>query len=496
MLLRLILLLAVTLSACAGLAQTDQDWIKEKLAQFGRAPQAVRITPKEGKQTFNISGDARRIWDSLAQSFGLQVTYDENIPTRPVQFRLQDVDFRGAAGVAAQMTKTFYVPMTPTEIMVANDTPAKRRELERYVMRTFYFQNVGSPQELNDMVNLLRTVFEVRFLVPSPANNSIEVRAPQETLDAIDRFMGSLSPRPPQVLIDVQVLEVNRSALQNIGINLPLQFQIFNIGAAALAALNSPNLQNLINQLIANGGLNGANSSSIAALIGQLQNQQNSSLSSLLQNPIATFGGGLTLFGVTIPPATINFQRNDSYVKTIEHTTLQAQEGNAANIHIGERLPVLTQSFSSGVQVGNIPGLNVGSTAGIVPGFQYEDLGVTMKATPSVHGSESVTFNLELQVRTAGATQTNGIPIINNREYKGQISVRDGEPAVMAGMITRNESRAVSGLPGVASVPLIGRFGASENNNVTDSELLLIITPHITSYRETSPSMIVMPKGQ
>jgi type II secretory pathway component HofQ len=484
------LFVALILAASVGQAQTDPDWIKQKLEQFGRAPEPVKLAPKPGKQTLNIAGDTKRVYDSIGTAFGIQITYDENMPTRPVQFHLQDVDFHAAMAVAGQMTRTFYVPLTTTDVLVANDTPAKRRELETYILKTYYFHNISSPQELNDMVNLLRTVFEVRFLVPQPANYSVEVRAPQQTVDAIDRFLATLSTRPPQVMLDVHVLEVNRTALRTIGMSVPLQFQIFNIGAAALAAINSPNVQNLINQLIANGGLSAANSGSLAALVGQLQNQQNS----ILSNPIATFGGGLTLMGVGIPPVTANFQRNDSRVVTLEHAQLQASEGNAASLHIGDRLPVITQSFSSGVQLANIPGATLGNIGGVIPGFQYEDLGITVKATPNVHGSESVTLNLELSIRSEGAIQSSGAPIINNREYKGVISVKNGEPAVIAGMISRSESRSLSGLPGLSNIPFLREIGATVNNNENDDEILVILTPQITSARETSSQEILMPR--
>jgi type II secretory pathway component GspD/PulD (secretin) len=383
------------------------------------------------------------------------------------------------------------VARTANQVLVASDTPAKRRDFEPYVLKTYYLTNISSPQELQDMVNLLRTVFEVRFLVPQPSNNSIEIRAPQATLEAIDKFLPTLSPRQPEVVFDVEVFEVNRSLLQNIGVDLPLQFQVFNIGAAAIAALNSPSVQNLINQLLANGGTIDPNA--LAGLVGQLQNQQ---LSSLLQNPIATFGGGLTLFGVSVPPATVNFSRNESRATSIEHTTLRAQQGNAANLHIGTRLPVLTQSFTSGVQLGGIPGATVGQISGVVPGFQYEDLGMTVKATPAIHGTDSVTLNLEMTVKTAGAQQFNGVPVIQNREYKGYIRVRDGESTVMAGMVSRSESRAIRGLPGLANVPLLGQTVGTLSRNDTDSELLVIITPHIISARETTDQTIVMPKGQ
>jgi general secretion pathway protein D len=197
---------------------------------------------------------------------------------------------------------------------------------------------------------------------------------------------------------------------------------------------------------------------------------------------------------VGIPPVTAHFQRNDSRITNLEHITLKAAEGNAANLHIGERLPVITQSFSSGVQLANIPGATIGQIGGVIPGFQYEDLGVSLKTTPSVHGTEGVTLNLELSVRTAGAIQSNGAPIINNREYKGVISVKDGEPAVLAGMVSRNESLAIQGLPGISKVPVLGLATSSRSPSETDSEILIILTPHITSARETSSSVLVLPK--
>src|SRR5947209_2427908 len=113
MLLRLIAgLVVAVLAVPAAQAQTDPDWIQQKLAQFERAPQAIVLAPKPGKNTFNISGDARRVWDAIGSTFGIQITYDENIPTRPVQFRLQDVDWGAATDVAAQMTDTVSVPIS------------------------------------------------------------------------------------------------------------------------------------------------------------------------------------------------------------------------------------------------------------------------------------------------------------------------------------------------------------------------------------------------
>jgi general secretion pathway protein D len=257
-------------------------------------------------------------------------------------------------------------------------------------------------------------------------------------------------------------------------VQLPLQFQIFNITSAALAALNSPNLQAQIAQLIASGQLNPNDLSSIAALISQFQNQA----SALLANPVATFGGGLTLFAVGIPPVTANFSLNQSRVTNLEETTLRAAQGNTASMHVGTRFPVLTQSFTSGFSA---LGSSTGNVLGAVPGFNYEDLGVTLKAKPQVHGTSAVTLDVELEIRSLGAQSINNIPIIQNRTYKGVITVAEGEPAVMAGILSRTESRTLAGVPALGHLPLFDRLLSNEGKNETDTELVVVITPHIVS---------------
>jgi type II secretory pathway component GspD/PulD (secretin) len=468
--------------------QSEIDQLK---AQYGATKLAenagveIVLQPREGAQNLDVRGDARAVYNRIASAFGLKVTFDDSIPSRSVTFRLGDVDFQTAANLAGQMTRTFWVPIAPKEMFVAADNAQKRREFNRMLQKTFYLRDTTTPTEINDVVNMLRTLFEIRFVTQQPSNSSITVRAPQQTLHAAEALLESMSLARPHVTLQVQAFEVNQSMLRNVGLDLPLQFQMFNITSTALDALNSPNIQSLINQLIANGGLTPENAGSIAALIGLLQNQQ----TSLLSNPVATFGGGLTLFGVGIPPITANFSLNESRVTTLEEATLYASQGNAATLHVGSRFPILTQSFSAGL---NIPGLEP-NIVGAVPGFTYEDLGLTLKAKPQVHADTAVTLDIDLALKTHGAQSFNGVPVIQNRQYKGVITVKDGEPAVLAGIISNSEQRSLRGLPGIGYVPVLNRLGATEMKNDTRTELVVVITPRIQRPGGSSSATIAVP---
>jgi len=451
--------------------------LEELKAKYGAKPDALNSTeivlqPKPGRQNINVMGDTRSLYNNIATAFGLRVTFDESIKSRNVRFNLQNVDLKTAVEAAGLMTHTFVTPVTSKEFLVATDTVQKRRELERMLERTFYLSNATTPQQITDIVNLLRTLLEIRHVVPQPGTSSITVRANQSTMHEAEELVSQLDLPAPQVTLDIQAFEVNTSMQRDLGVSLPLQFQMFNINSNILALLNSPDAQSAIQQFLNSGG---ANLGQLAALVGQSQNE----LQSLLANPVATFGGGLTLMAVGIPPVTANFSQNSSRVTTLEQATLQASQGNPATFHVGNRYPVLTQSFSSGLSA---PGINIG-LVGTIPGFTYEDLGVLVKAKPQIHGISAVTLDMEMSIKSLGSQVLNGVPVIQNREYKGVITVKDGEPAVLAGTLSNSETRSFMGPPGIGSIPVLNKLVSTEIKSHDQTELVIVVTPHIRSAR-------------
>lgn len=442
----------------------------------------IELTPAAGRKNFHYRGDSRGLIQQIARAFGVKAVFDESVSSRALRFDLEDADFETTMRLASQMSKTFWTPLSSTEMFVAADNAGNRRQFERMSLRTFYFSDAASGKELTELATLLRGLFEVRLLSVQPEARRLQVRAPQPVLAAVTRFLEGLADGRPQVELQVEVIGVGRTARRDIGTQLPLGFQVFHLPSAALALAPSADIQDLINQLIQSGAINQANVEAIAALLAQLQSSPNS----LLGQPIATFGGGSTLFGVQVPVASAHLEFNETRVTVLESASLRAAEGDAATLKIGTRYPILNATFSP------IQGSRAltevianNSFQAAFPSFQYYDLGLVMKATPHVHGDSSdITLQLELQLSALGAQSLNGIPFLSNRQFTTSTTLKQGETAVMAGTVSRTEQRILSGVPGLGRVPVLGRLTARENTDRTVNELVVLITPRLVRRAE------------
>jgi len=321
----------------------------------------------------------------------------------------------------------------------------------------------------------------------APLESTIEIRAPKQTLEAATRFIERLDTSRPEVTLNVQAFEVSHQLTRNMGIHIPNQFNLFNIPVAALTALGGQNIQDLINQLISGGGINQANTSSISALLAQLQGQQNS----IFSQPLATFGGGLTLMGLSLDQLSAQLSLNESWVRNLENATLRTSQGKDATLHIGTRYPILNASFAP---IFNTPAISQvlqnNSFAAPFPSFSYEDLGLNLKVKPAIHEDQDVSLQLELVFRALGSQSLNGVPVIQNREYKGSIVLNDGESAVVAGMVSSTDQKSLSGIPALAHVAGLNQVLTTNTLENDNDELLIVITPHINRMAEHMSSEI------
>jgi Flp pilus assembly secretin CpaC len=241
--------------------------------------------------------------------------------------------------------------------------------------------------------------------------------------------------------------------------------------------------------LIASGGINQAGSSALSGLLAQLGGQQNS----IFSQPLATFGGGLTFSGLSLDQLSVALSLNESWVRSLENMSMRASQGNDATFHLGEKFPILNATYAP---IYNSPQISavLGNQSYIppFPSVSYEDLGLSMKAKPTVHGDGSVSLQLELQVRSLTGQSNNGVPVISNREYKGSINLKDGEPAVVAGEISKTDTRSMSGIPGLGAVPILNQAMVSNTKEEDTDELMIILIPHVVSnFNRTTPEIWV-----
>ncbi len=471
----------------------ENEFVRERLAESTRplAPDLppvvpagledsteIHLQPRDERATFHFTGDVRSLFAQLASAYGVTAQFDDSVKNRQVQFNVDDLDFFTALRLACESSKTMWAALDAHQLLVADDSPENHKQFDRMSLGTFIVPAHSTPQEAIEYVNTLRTIFDLRFISAGQTANTIEIRAPQPIVGACARLMEQLNNERPQVMLEVRVFQISHQLTRNIGVHAPNTFNLYNIPTAALAGLAGQNIQQLINQLIASGGINQAGSSALSGLLAQLGGQGNS----IFSQPLATFGGGLTFMGLSLDQLAAALSVNESWARSLEDVTMRASPGNDATFHLGERYPIMNASYAP---IYNSPAISqVLGNQSYVPPFpsvSYEDLGLNLKAKPTVHGDGSVSLQVEMQVRSLTGQSANGVPVISNREYKGSINLKDGEPAVVAGQVSRTDSLSMSGIPGLGFLPGLNQAMVNNTREEDDDELMVVIAPHIVA---------------
>ncbi len=435
------------------------------------------------------------------KAYGLEVTLDDSVRSAPVRLDVDDASFEQAMRILSLLTNTFYVPLDEHRVVVALDNRDNRQRFTRQQLETVYLPGLSST-ELNEVSNLARNVFEAQQAVADQSAGTLTIRASEQTINAFDATMRDLLDGRNQVLLDVRMVQLSKTSGRTTGAQLPQQVTAFNAFAEEQSILNAN--QSLVQQIISSGLASPGDTLAILGILlasGQVS-------SSVFSNGVALFGNGLTLSGLSPGPATVNINLNSSDTRELDRMQLRLGEDETGTLRSGTRYPIITSSYSSvGASGVNIPGLSgAGNSGGLssllssansaqstIPQIQYEDLGLTLKATPKVLRSGDVALTLDLKIDALAGSTINSVPVLNNRAYSGVVTVKEGAAVVVASELDKAESRAISGVPGFSEIPGL--------NNVTDvdtqksyASLLIIITPHVVRGSRTaghSPMMRV-----
>jgi general secretion pathway protein D len=453
----------------------------------------IHLEPADARATFHYSGDVRGLFAELSAAYGVSVQFDDSVKTRQVRFNLDDVDFVTALKLACRVSRNMWAPLGPHQIFVAEDTDANHKQFDRMLLRTFMLPPHSTPADVSELVNLIKSVLDLKLVAAGQNVDTLEVRGPAPMVDVCSKFLDQLGNQRPQIMLDVQVLQIDHQLTRNIGVHIPNTFNLYNIPAAALlAAAGGQNIQQLINQLISSGGINQAGSTALSGLLAQLGGQA----SSIFSQPLATFGGGLTFSGLSLDQFTAALSVNESWVRSLSNVGLRASQGIDAKLHLGERYPIQNASYAP---IYNSPQISaVLGNQSYVPPFpsvSYEDLGLSMTAKPTVQGDGSVSLHIEMQVRSLTGSSSNGVPVISNREYQGTINLKDGEPAVVAGEVSKTDTLSMSGIPGLGFLPGLNQAMVNNTKESDSDELMIVITPHVLANdHSATPEILISEK--
>ena len=450
----------------------------------------VLLAPARATRSFHIHSDVQAVVRQVMAGYNIRPTFDESVGHESIRFDLDDAKYEQAVPILLDMGHLFAVPLDAASVLIAKDTPENRQRFERQIEETLYIPGMTNEQ-MNEFGNVIRNVFNLKQVTVQTNVGTVVLRAPSSAIPAINLTVEDLIDGGSQVMFDLKLYSVDKSRTQNIGAQLPQQIGIYNVESAATNLVNAN--QSLVNQAIAQGLIPAGSSNITIALeliaSGLVQ-------STLLTNTIGFFGGGITATGVSTPSTLgFNLALNSSDTRAIDDIRMRVGDRQTANFRVGTRYPITTSTYTfpsttsaAALSSVNINGASASTllnslTTNSIPQIQYEDLGITLKATPTVQRSGYITIHVDLKIEALAGGSIDNIPILASRQYISDITVTDGETALLASSLSKSESAAVSGLPGLGELPGFQTATADTTKEVDTSEMVLLITPHVVHHR-------------
>jgi general secretion pathway protein D len=373
---------------------------------------------------------SRDVFMTIARFANISLIFDTAFREAPISVDLRNSSLDDALSTVAGATRTFFRVTAPKTIVVIPDTPAKRREYEDEVVRTFYLSNA----DLKETMDLLRMVLDARRISPTTATNALTIKDTPERIAAASRVLTAIDKARPEVIIDVELLEVDRTRLLDYGL------QIASSGSNGIS-----------------GTAGVATDSSGAISLRTLRNLTQSDL---------LFTGLPTLY--------YRLLKSDTNTRTLANPQLRTVDGVPAHAGFGEQVPVPVTTFAP-IATGGIPQQPIVQ-------FNYQNIGVNIDITPRTHHDDDVSLTLKIGVTSisgSGSGATAGLLTFGNREVSTIIRLRDGETNMLAGLIRDDERRSLDGIPGLSDIPLLGRLFARNQKTTTQTDIILTLTPHI-----------------
>jgi len=393
--------------------------------------------------TLHMVEDVKVIYQAIGKVAGLNVLFDPDYTSKRIPVDLTNVSLSEALRIVGTIAGTFYKPVTGNTIFVAQNTRTKRTDLDELAVQTFYLSNSSQPNDGNEILTGLRLLLDPTvklYLVPS--QNAIVMRATTDQLLLAQKLINDFDRARPEVVVDVAVLEVNRDKIRTLGITLPTSF-----GLAPQLPTTSTT----------------STSTTTSATTS----------SSLTLNNLAHLNAND--FAVSVSGGTVNALLSDTDTRVLQNPRIRATDGQRATLKIGQKIPVATGSYNAGVSTGV-------ASIGVQTQFTYLDVGVNIDITPSVHYDREVSLKTKVEVsQQNGSVTISGVtePIIAQRVLEQVIQLKDGEPSILAGIVTKQDNKSVSGTPGLGELPFFKFFFSTQNKEVQQDEIVFLLIPHI-----------------
>jgi general secretion pathway protein D len=383
----------------------------------------------------------REAYQALGRIAGVNFIFDPQFQDQTITIDLRDVPFEQALTALGSVGRTFYRVADANIVNVIPDTPAKRRDYEQQVVRTFFLSNA----DLKETIDLLRVVLGARRVAPLPGANALTINDAPDKVAAAERIIEVVDKQRSEVMVEVEILEVNRSKLKDYGIEI---------------SSGVPGVDGVLGAIFPKSTV----TETTVDAAGNVVTKERPL--TLADNPYAK--EQLVITG--LPGVIYRLLKTDTSTRLLANPQLRTSDGQTAQARFGDQVPVPVTTFA--------PIATGGISQQPITSFEYKNVGVNIDITPRVHHDGDVTLALKLEVSAVGPLFQN-LPTFNNRTVSSVIRLRDGETNILAGLISDTERQTITTIPGLGSIPVIGRIFSRNRTEAQETDIVMTLTPHI-----------------
>ena len=415
------------LRAQVAVSEDGKTRLESLIAQSLAAPLPGAELPTDAKLPDSVifrDANAKDVYSAIGKFTNLSVVFDPTFRDQPVSIDLRNKTLAEALNLLSASTRNFWRSSGDRGIVVVPDTAAKRREYEEEIVRTFYLSNA----DLKETIDMLRIVVDARRLSSITATNAITIKDTPERITAAGKIITAIDKARPEVIIDVELLEVNRTHLQEYGL------QIASPGQPGLSGAADVNKEGLSLR----------------------------SLSNLTSADVLL---------TALPSLYYRLLKNDAATRILANPQLRTAEGIPAQARFGERVPLPVTTFAP-IAAGGVQTQPITS-------FNYEPIGVNIDITPRMHHDDAVTLALKIELSSIYGKGFGDLPTFGSRQINTVIRLKDGETNMLAGLIRDEERTSLATIPGLGDIPILGRLFAHNRKETQETDIILTLTPRI-----------------
>ena len=432
-------------SSVSATTQADMEAIGSpaQLKPMNNEPFLLRMTE-----------DSKTVYQAIGKAAGINVLFDPDYISKRIQVDLNNVSLMDALRIVGTLSGTFWRPITQNTICVAANTRSKRAELDEQAVQTFYLSNAWQQNDLNDVQTALRNVLPNAKVYGVASQNAIVMRATPDELLLAQKLVSDLDKARPEVVVDIGVLEVSKNWERNLGISWP---------TSASVQLQSPN------------------TTTTTCPTGSTDCTPSTANNNLTLYNLAHLSSND--FAVTVGQATANALLTDNNTHILQNPRIRAADQQKASMKIGSKIPIATGSYQTGAATALVSSL-------VNTQFQYQDVGVNIDVTPTVHYDRDITLKIKIEVTAqSGSVTISGVtePILSQRVAEQTIRLREGEANILGGINETQIQDNWSGIPGLSQIPILRYLFGSHDKIKQDDEIVFLVVPHVVRSQELSP---------